>query len=68
MTSARSACLLTEAPHDGPMKVALTSCSGTSNAFARAVRMLWLSVSESRSVWTRMVSLPTRVTLVPRWS
>ena len=68
MTSARSACWLTEAPHEGPMKVPLTSDSSTANALARAARTSWLSLSESRSVCTRTVSLPTRVTPTPRSS
>ena len=68
MTRARSACWLTEAPHEGPMNVPLTSDSATPNALARSVRTFWLSVSESRSVCTRTVLLPTRVTLTPRSS
>ena len=47
MTRARSACSLTEAPHEGPMNVPLTSDSATPNALARSVRTFWLSVSES---------------------
>ena len=68
MTRARSACWLTEAPHEGPMNVPLTSDSATPNAVARSVRTFWLSVSESRSVCTRTVLLPTSVTPTPRSS
>ena len=50
------------------MNVPLTSDSATPKASARSVRTFWLSVSESRSVCTRTVSLPTRVTLTPRSS